>query len=137
MPAEARTPGVRPRRMRLGRTALLLALACSLLTGAAQLLIKAAADRGRAAGWTDSSTLLWLLAAHILLGLGFLAFLLALRRGELSTVYPVLAARYVWVVAATPFLFSTESLTPLKLAGAALAALGVAIVARARTSEER
>ena len=117
--------------------ALLLALACSLLTGAAQLVIKAAADRGRAAGWTDSETLLWLLAAHALLGLGFLAFLLALRRGELSTVYPVLAARYVWVVAATPFLFSTESLTPLKLAGAALAAVGVAIVARARTSEER
>jgi len=126
MPRETRTPD-----SGTPGAALLLALACSLLTGAAQLLIKAAADRGRAAGWTDASTLGWLLAAHVLLGLGFLAFLLALRRGELSTVYPVLAARYVWVVAATPFLFATESVSPLKLAGAGLAALGVLIVTRA------
>jgi multidrug transporter EmrE-like cation transporter len=122
MPAEARTSGA----------ALLLALACSLLTGAAQLVLKTAAGHGRALGWTHSSTLLDLLAAHALLGFGFLAFLLALRRGELSTIYPVLAARYVWVTAATPLLFSTESLTPTKLVGAVLAAVGVALVARAR-----
>jgi len=122
MAREAKTPGA----------ALLLALACSLLTGAAQLVLKAAAGHGRALGWTASSTLLELFAAHALLGLGFLAFLLALRRGELSTVYPVLAARYVWVVAATPFLFATESVNALKLAGAGLAALGVLIVTRAR-----
>lgn len=120
-----------PRATRTPAAALALALACSLLTGAAQLFIKAGADRGRAAGWTDPATLGWLAAAHVLLGLGFLAFLLALRRGELSTLYPVLAARYVWVVAATPFLFAAESVSPLKLAGAGLAALGVVIVARA------
>lgn len=121
MPPESKTPPA----------ALLLALACSLLTGAAQLVIKIAADRGRALGWTDSSTLLALLAAHLLLGFGFLAFLLALRAGELSTIYPLLAARYVWVVAATPLLFAAESLNALKLAGAALAALGVVMIARA------
>jgi len=120
MPSDNKTPG----------RALLLALACSLLTGAAQLVIKAAADRGRLFGWLAPETLLALLAAHVLLGLGFLAFLLALRRGELSTIYPVLAARYVWVVAATPFFFSAELLNPLKMAGAALAALGVVLVAR-------
>lgn len=121
MPADNRTP----------TAALLLGLGCSLMTGAAQLLIKAGADRGRAAGWTDASTLLLLFVAHGLLGLGLVAFLLALRRGALSTIYPLLAARYVWVVAATPFLFATESVNPLKLAGAGLAALGVVLVARA------
>lgn len=126
MASAPRTPGA----------ALLLALACSLLTGAAQLVLKAAAGYGRALGWTDPSTLLALLAAHALLGLGFLAFLLALRAGELSTVYPLLAARYVWVVAATPLLFSSESVNSLKLAGAALATMGVVIIARARTAAE-
>ncbi len=108
-----------------------LALVCSLLTGAAQLGAKWATTIFLQRGWLDSAVLGLLALSYGLLGLGFVAFLLALRNGALSTVYPVLAARYVWVVALTPLFFSGESLNVYKLAGTALAAAGVALVARA------
>ncbi|MEE8201116.1 MAG: hypothetical protein V3R29_08100 [Candidatus Acidoferrales bacterium] len=110
-------------------SALLLAVLCSLLTGTAQLLFKWGADRLRSYGWADSPALLSFLLAYFLLAIALVVLLQALRRGEMSTLYPVLAARYVWVVTLTPFLFSTESLNLLKIAGAGLAAVGVAIVA--------
>lgn len=106
-----------------------LAVACSLLTGAAHLLIKWSADRSRALGWTDPGVLLPLTAAYALMGIGLLVLLLALRTGALSMVYPVLSARYVWIVAVAPLLFSTESWNLPKLLGAAVVALGVLTVA--------
>lgn len=107
-----------------------LALACSWITGAAQLTTKWGADRVRQQGWSDPTALLAFAFAYAMLGVGFLLLLLALRGGELSTIYPVLAARYLWVVALTPILFSTETFDPYKLAGAGLAALGVWAVIR-------
>jgi len=110
---------------------LLLALLCSLLTGAAQLVVKWGAECLRGHGWLDPSALLLVFLSYVLLGAALVVFLLALRGGALSTVYPVLAARYVWVVVLTPLLFTSESLNFYKLAGAVLVAGGVALVARA------
>lgn len=112
------------------KSAVLLAFLCSFLIGAAQLTIKWGADRFRNYGWSDPPAFMSLLLAYSMFGIGFLIFLRALRCGELSTIYPVLAARYIWVVAVTPLLFSTESLNLYKMAGVGLAAVGVAIVAR-------
>lgn len=126
MSLEASRPGLKG-----GIDSLLLALVCSLLTGAAQLGVKWAATIVPQQGWWNSAVLGLLALSYTLLGLGFVAFLLALRNGALSTIYPVLAARYVWVVALTPLLFAGESLNVYKLAGTALAAAGVALVARA------
>ncbi len=115
---------------RFRMAALLLAAACSFLTGAAQLMIKWGVERLRNHGWANPSAFLSFFLAYSLLGLALLLLLLALRGGELSTIYPVLAARYVWVVALTPLLFSTESLNLYKIFGAGLAAVGVFLVAR-------
>lgn len=110
---------------------LLLALVCSLLTGVSQLLIKGAAEQAQLNSWWHSSTLLLIVLSYGLLGVAFVFYLLALRDGALSTIYPILAARYVWVVAIAPFFFASESLNTYKIAGAVLAALGVTIVATA------
>lgn len=110
-----------------------LAIACSLLTGAAHLLIKWSADRSQALGWTESSVLWALFVAYALMGVGLLVLLRALRTGALSVVYPILAARYVWIVAVTPLLFASESWNAAKLAGAVVVAAGVALVARAES----
>lgn len=118
-----------------GATALLLALVSSVLTGTAQLIAKAGADRiHRLQTWQDAPALGLLFASYVVLGFAFLAFLLALRRGALSILYPVLAARYVWVVMVTPLFFATEVLNLYKIAGAVLTAAGVALVARAPDS---
>jgi drug/metabolite transporter (DMT)-like permease len=113
--------------------AVLLAVVVSLLVGSGHLLVKAGAERLRLLGWTDPPGLLLLAGSYALLGLAFVLFVVALRQGELSTIYPILSARYLWVVAATPWLFASESVNLYKLAGAALAALGVVLVARAGT----
>ena len=129
--------------------ALLLALLCSLLVGGAQMALKWGTNRLRGEGRLDAEQL-WrtvlshlnaeglltlngltvIVLAHVLLGMGMFFYLLALRKAELTTIYPVLAARYVWVVALTPVFFPADSLSPLKIAGAALAALGVIVVVR-------
>lgn len=114
-----------------GLVALLLAVVCSILVGGAQLIVKWGVERVRSYGWTDTSGLLLLLLSYAILGLGLVVLLLALRSGELSTVYPVLASRYVWVVALTPVLFPTESLNSYKIVGAVVAAVGVAVIGRA------
>lgn len=110
---------------------LLLALGCSVLIGGAQWLIKWSADLSARLGWLDSSVLARLGLAYLLMGFGLILLLLALRTGALSTVYPVIAARYVWLVALSPVLFSTESWNLYKIAGAVLVAIGVSLVAGA------
>jgi drug/metabolite transporter (DMT)-like permease len=110
---------------------LLLGLGASGLVGAAQLVLKAVADGAQQQGWFDPGVLGLGFLGYGLLGVGFILFFLALRIGEVSTLYPVLAARYVWVLIAAPFFFPAESVNLLKLVGAVLAAVGVVIVARA------
>lgn len=108
---------------------LLLALTCSVLIGGAHFLIKWSADLSARLGWLDSSVLARLALAYLLMGVGLVLLLLALRIGALSTVYPVIAARYVWLVALSPVLFSTESWNLYKITGAVLVAIGVSLVA--------
>ncbi|MBI4462999.1 MAG: hypothetical protein HY653_08845 [Acidobacteria bacterium] len=115
--------------------ALLLAVLCSLLTGAAQMVFKGGLERLRHEGWADLSGLGLLGGAYALLGLSLVVFVVALRHGALSTLYPIVAARYVWVVAVSPFFFADESLNLYKVAGAMLAAVGVAVVARTGAQE--
>ncbi|MGH9776945.1 MAG: hypothetical protein ACRD5I_00890 [Candidatus Acidiferrales bacterium] len=79
----------------------------------------------------DSSVLARLVLAYLLMGVGLVLLLLALRTGALSTVYPVIAARYIWLVALSPVLFSTESWNLYKIVGAVLVAIGVSLVASA------
>ena len=108
---------------------LFLALTCSVLIGGAHFLIKWSADLSARLGWLDSSVLARLALAYLLMGVGLVLLLLALRIGALSTVYPVVAARYVWLVALSPVLFSTESWNLYKITGAVLVAIGVSLVA--------
>ena len=135
--------------------ALLLALLCSLLIGGAQMALKWGTNLLRGPGEGEGEEAfnpeqLWgtvvshlnaeglltlngltvIVIAHVLLAAGMFFYLLALREAELTTIYPVLAARYVWVVALTPVFFPADSLSVLKIAGAALAALGVTVVVR-------
>ena len=133
--------------------ALLLALLCSLLIGGAQMALKWGTNRLRGSGEGEGAFnpgQLWgtvishlnveglltlngltvILIAHVLLAAAMFFYLLALRKAELTTIYPVLAARYVWVVALTPLFFPADSISTLKIAGAALAALGVTVVVR-------
>lgn len=108
----------------------LLAVACSIVTGTSHLGLKWTADKLSAAGALSLRILTYMLVCYFLYGLGLLLYLLALRRGELSTIYPVLAARYIWVIGLSVLVFPADSLNAYKVSGALLAATGVILVAR-------
>lgn len=56
----------------------------------------------------------------------------ALRRGELSVVYPILATSFVWVSILSPLFFKNDIMTSQKWIGVAVIILGICLVGRGR-----
>lgn len=75
-------------------------------------------------------TNLRLFGGYALYGLSTVLLTLALKYGELSLIYPVIALTYVWVTALSVFVYG-ESINPWKLAGLTTVVIGVAILGRA------
>ncbi len=70
-----------------------------------------------------------LIAGYALYGVNTLLLVLALREGELSTLYPIIALTYVWV-AVLSYTLLGESPGLLKDIGIALIVAGVAVLGR-------
>jgi multidrug transporter EmrE-like cation transporter len=64
-----------------------------------------------------------------LYGLSTLLLVLALRDGELSMLYPVIALTYVWVTLLS-FLIFHDRVNPFKLTGIAIIVIGVGVLGR-------
>lgn len=67
-------------------------------------------------------------AGFISYGIGALFILLALRKGELSILYPIIATSYVWVSLISPWLFSDDSMNFLKWVGVLLILVSVSVL---------
>ncbi len=74
-----------------------------------------------------------LIAAYACYGVNLILLTLALRHGELSSIYPIISVTYVWVGILSVLIFH-ESMTPLKIAGLATIVLGVAVLGRGSKS---
>lgn len=117
--------------------ALAILWVCFLLTdGAAQILFKNAAahlpDPSISLEWlyaTATSPRIW--AALACLALTFGSWLMILRRGPLATTFPMTAATYILVVAASQILYG-ETIAPVQYLGIALIVVGVALMRPAR-----
>jgi multidrug transporter EmrE-like cation transporter len=105
-----------------------LVFLCTLLGAAAQILMKTgmAHFEPRAA---DILTNIPLMLGYGLYGINTLLLVLALREGELSLLYPVIALTYVWVTLLSYWLLG-ESPNLFKNAGIAIIVLGVAVLGR-------
>jgi multidrug transporter EmrE-like cation transporter len=110
-----------------------LVFCCTLLGAAAQILMKTGAlhvDHPGVLGVvTAMLTNLPLFAGYALYGLSTVLLVLALRDGELSLLYPVIALTYVWVTLLS-FLVFHESINPMKMAGIAIIVTGVTVLGR-------
>lgn len=118
-----------------------MVLGCTLFAAAAQVLMKfgaghpmPAVNPGNSATWIP---FLLGLASNwqLILGYGMhacnaLLLILALREGELSMLYPIIALTYVWVNLLSMYFFG-EHLNPLKVSGIALIIGGVALLGKA------
>lgn len=113
------------------RMAIVIVLACTLLVAVGQYLIKLGANRLAHAGLLATAvgifTIPQLFAGYCLYGVFTVMFVYALRHGELSILYPLIALGYVWVTITAVIAFH-ESLNPLKIVGLVVIMCGVAVL---------
>ena len=115
-----------------------LVVVCTFIGAAAQILMKMGA--GKLSNFSGAAILanpLIILTDFPLMGglscygLFTLLLIFALRDGELSVIYPVIALTYVWVTFLSIMLFH-ETMNPFKACGVIVIVLGVAILGRGR-----
>jgi multidrug transporter EmrE-like cation transporter len=106
-----------------------LVFCCTLLGATAQLLLKTGANQLVHPNVLAMVTNLTLLSGLSLYGVSTVLLVLALRDGELSLLYPVIALTYVWVTLLSLVVFH-DRVNPIKLAGIAIIVVGVAVLGR-------
>ena len=114
---------------------LLLVLFCTFLNAASQVFIKkGTASLGAHPSMLETAigifTRPMLFSGYALLGVSTVLLILALRRGELSLLYPVLTLGYVWVTILSVVIFQ-DSMNIFKIGGVAVIISGVAVLGRA------
>lgn len=113
------------------RQATLIVASCTLLIAVAQLLIKIGANRLSHAGLMATLigifTIPPLFGGYCLYGVFTVLFVYALRHGEVSVLYPIIALGYVWVAILSALVFH-ETMNPLKIVAIAVIVAGVAVL---------
>jgi drug/metabolite transporter (DMT)-like permease len=115
------------------RKSIALVFCCTILGATAQILLKTGANQ-----LVHPSPLAMLTNVALLAGLSFygvstVLLVLALKDGELSLLYPVIALTYVWVTLLSLMLFH-DRINPVKFAGIATIVVGVAVMGRGQKS---
>lgn len=104
--------------------------ACTLLGAAAQILIKLGMGPGHfVPTLTGLVTDFPLIGGYVLYGLFTVAMVLALREGELSMMYPIIALTYVWVTLLSYWLLK-ETPNVYKNLGIVTIVLGVTVLGK-------
>jgi drug/metabolite transporter (DMT)-like permease len=113
------------------RLAIFIVLACTLLVAIGQYLIKLGANRLSHAGLLATTigifTIPQLFAGYCLYAVFTVMFIYALRHGELSILYPLIALGYVWVTI-TAVIALHETLNSLKIVGLIVIMCGVGLL---------
>jgi multidrug transporter EmrE-like cation transporter len=113
-----------------------LVFLCTFLGAGAQILMKTG---GNTLAGVSASELFWqpwlllrnlpLFGGYALYGLSTVLLVFALRKGQLSILYPIIALTYVWVILLSVIFFQ-EQITPLKVAGVLSIVAGVGVLGR-------
>jgi multidrug transporter EmrE-like cation transporter len=107
----------------------ILVFVCTILGAAAQILMKIGSTKMDHFEVMKVLTDLPLFAGYALYGINTVLLMFALRDGELSKLYPIIALTYVWVTVLSMYFFH-ESLTFWKAAGLAVIVAGVSVMGR-------
>lgn len=117
------------------RHSMILVFICTLFGAPAQILIKSGA--GHVPHHAGLLTILFAMAANLhlvagysLYGISFILMAMALKHGELSIMYPIIALTQVWVTILSLWIFH-DSMNPYKLLGIASVVAGVGVLGRA------
>ena len=101
---------------------------CTILTSTGQLLFKKGLNilEPTIIGIATNNELISGLVLYII---GAILMVIALKYGELSVLYPIVALSFVWV-AILSSLFLQEQITELKIAGIGMIILGVSAIGK-------
>jgi drug/metabolite transporter (DMT)-like permease len=113
----------------LADRSVLLVFSCTLIGAAAQVFFKFGALSIGKASPADVLLNPALLSGYCLYGISTVLLVLALRRGQLSLLYPVISLTYVWVTILSILIFR-ESLNAYKAIGLTVVVAGVAVLGR-------
>jgi multidrug transporter EmrE-like cation transporter len=115
------------------RRSLLIVIGCTLIGAAAQVLLKFGASHlSHPNLWQATLGIFtnpYLFGGYALYGVFAALLVVALRDGELSLLYPVIALNYAWVSVLSVVIFH-EQMNPMKIAGVTVIILGVAVLGR-------
>jgi len=111
----------------LNRQSVLLVFCCTLLGAAAQILMKTGANKLVHPSLVQMATNLPLMAGYSLYGISTLLLVLALRKAQLSVLYPIISLTYVWVTILSVIIFG-ESMNAYKVTGLVIVVCGVAVL---------
>lgn len=115
------------------RRAVLVVVGCTLIGAAGQVLIKLGGANLQHAGLLATAigilTIPMLFAGYCLYGVFAALMVYALRHGELSLLYPIIALTYVWVTILSVLIFH-ETINLPKGIGIAIIVCGVAVLGR-------
>jgi multidrug transporter EmrE-like cation transporter len=111
-----------------------LVFCCTVLGAAAQILMKMGANHMVAGlarpGLAGIVTNVPLMIGYTLYGMSTVLLVLALKDGELSLLYPVIALTYVWVTILSLLVFH-DDINIFRLTGIAIIVVGVGVLGRA------
>jgi uncharacterized membrane protein len=106
--------------------AILLSLFCAVLAAVGQTFFKMGAAQV-STQYTD-----WVLNLKVILGMGIygtsaVLFIVALKYGRLSILYPIIATSYIWVTLLAYYVFG-ENITYVNWIGVAMIVCGVTLI---------
>jgi uncharacterized membrane protein len=110
------------------RKSVSLVFACTVLGAAAQIFMKIGMEHF-SPSLSATLTNFPLIAGYVLYGVNTIMLVLALKEGELSMLYPIIALTYVWVTLLSYTLLS-ESPRAYKNIGIATIVIGVGVLGR-------
>lgn len=120
----------KPKKEVTSVSAIIYMLIAAVFASCGQIFFKFAANRTMDVASFIFNPFLYLgIGAY---GTGLLFMLKALRRGELTVIYPILATSFIWVSLAAPIFFKTDFMTMQKWMGILIIILGVTLVSKGR-----
>jgi drug/metabolite transporter (DMT)-like permease len=107
-----------------------LVFICTIFGAAAQVLMKIGGTKIQGIDPVHLLMDLPLIAGYACYGLNTLMLMMALRDGELSKLYPIIALTYVWVIILS-YLFFHEVMNIWKIGGIVAIMAGVSVLGQA------
>ena len=116
------------------RQSVILVFLCTVVGAAAQVFMKIGGTRIHGID-VSIITNYPLLAGYALYGINTLMLMIALRDGELSKLYPIIALTFVWVNILS-IIFFHERINPWKVSGIIAIMVGVSVLGGAGSRRE-